>query len=69
MPAEPNIGGIARLSTVVAGAAMAGWALWGADPGWTQWSWLALGGVFLVLGLIGYSPVNAFFLKKTPKAN
>jgi hypothetical protein len=69
MPAEPNVTGIARLIYVVAGAAIASWGLWGADPGWTQWSWLALGGLLLVLGLIGYSPVHAFFPKKTPKAN
>jgi hypothetical protein len=48
---------------------MAGWGLWGADAGWTQWTWLTLGGLFLVLGLIGYSPVHALFLKRTTKAN
>lgn len=69
MPAVPNVSGIARLSYVVAGAAIASWGLWGADPGWTQWTWLALGGLFLVLGLIGYSPIHSVFFKKTPKVN
>lgn len=69
MPAEPNVGGIARLIYIVAGAGIAGWGLWGADQGWTQLSWLALGGLLLVLGLIGYSPVHAFLPKRTTKAN
>lgn len=69
MPAEPNVAGIARLSYIVGGIAVASWGLWGADPGWTQWSWLLLGGALLVLGVIGYSPVHAFFKKKAPKGN
>ena len=69
MPAEPNVAGIARLIYIAAGAAIAGWGLWGADSGWTQWAWLTLGGLILVLGLIGYSPLHAFFMKKTPKVN
>jgi hypothetical protein len=69
MPTEPNVAGIARLAYLAAGVTMACWGLWGADPGWTHWTWLALGAVFLILGLIGYSPVHAFLLKKTPKAN
>lgn len=69
MPAQPNVAGIARLTYLVAGAAMAMWALWGADPGWTQWSWLALGALLLILGLIGYSPVHALLVKKAPKEN
>lgn len=69
MPAEPNVAGMARLIYVLAGATMAGWGLWGADAGWTQWTWLTLGGLFLVLGLIGYSPVHALFLKRTTRAN
>jgi hypothetical protein len=69
MPAEPNVAGIARLTYVVAGAALAGWGFWGADPGWTQWTWLALCGLLLILGLIGYSPVHALFFKKAPKVN
>jgi hypothetical protein len=68
MPAEPNVVGIARLLYILAGAAIASWGLWGADPGWTQWTCLALGGLLLVLGLIGYSPVHALLGKKTPKA-
>ena len=68
MAAEPNVTGMARLLYVVAGAALACWGLWGADQGWTQWSWLALGGALLVLGLIGYSPVHAVLLKKHSKA-
>jgi hypothetical protein len=48
---------------------VASWGLWGADPGWTQWAWLALGGTLLVLGLIGYSPLHAWFAKKHQKAS
>ena len=68
MAAVPNVTGTARLLYVVAGVATASWGLWGADPGWTQWSWLALGGSMLVLGLIGYSPAHAMFAKKIQKA-
>jgi Inner membrane protein YgaP-like, transmembrane domain len=64
MAAEPNIAGMARLLYIVAGVGLASWGLWGADPGWTQWTWLILGGAVLVLGLIGYSPVHAFLAKK-----
>lgn len=69
MPAEQNIRGMARLLYIVVGAAVASWGLWGADPGWTQWTWLALGGVVLVLGLIGFSPIHAWLLNKTQKAS
>lgn len=69
MAAQPNIAGMARLLYVVGGAAAASWGLWGADQGWTQWAWLTLGGVVLVLGLIGYSPLHAWFVKKEPKAS
>jgi len=64
MAAEPNVTGMARLLHLVAGAAVASWGLWGADQGWTQWAWLALGGVLLVLGAIGYSPLHALLAKK-----
>ncbi len=69
MPAEPNVAGMARLLYVVAGAAIAIWGLWGADPGWTQWTWLVLGGAAMVLGLIGYSPLHALFGTKDQKAS
>jgi hypothetical protein len=69
MAAQPNVSGMARLSYVAAGAAIAGWGLWGANQGWTQWSWLALGGALLVLGVIGYSPLHAWISKREPKAN
>jgi hypothetical protein len=69
MAAEPNVAGMARLLYLVVGAAVASWGLWGADQGWTQWSWLALGGVLLVLGLIGYSPLHAWLAKKNQKAS
>ena len=52
---------MARLLYVAAGAALASWGLWGADQGWTQWTWLLLGGVALVFGIIGYSPLHALF--------
>lgn len=68
MAAEPNVTGMARLLYVVAGAAVVSWGLWGADQGWTQWSWLTLGGALLVLGLIGYSPLHALLVKKPSKA-
>lgn len=69
MAAEPNVTGVARFLYIVAGGALAGWGLWGADPGWTQWAWLALGAALLVLGAIGYSPLHALFVSKHPKAN
>ena len=68
MAAEPNVAGVARLLYLAAGAAVASWGLWGADQGWTQWSWLVLGGALLVLGLIGYSPLHALLAKKNQKA-
>ena len=69
MAAEPNVAGIARLLHVVAGAAVASWGLWGADHGWTQWSWIAMGGALLVLGVIGYSPLHALLGNKKQKAS
>jgi hypothetical protein len=67
MAAEPNVAGMARLLYVLAGAAVASWGLWGADRGWTQWSWLALAGTLLVIGLIGYSPLHALLANKNQK--
>jgi hypothetical protein len=64
MGAEPNVAGMARLLYLVGGAALASWGLWGADPGWTQWTWLALGGALLVFGAIGFSPLHAWLVKK-----
>ena len=69
MAAEPNVTGMARLLYLIAGAAVASWGLWGADQGWTQWTWLAVGGLLLVLGIIGYSPVHSILMKKHQKAN
>jgi DUF2892 family protein len=69
MAAEPNVAGVARLLYLLAGAAAASWGLWGADQGWTQWSWLVLGGALLVLGVIGYSPLHALLVKKHQKAS
>jgi len=69
MAAEPNVAGLARLLYLLVGAAVASWGLWGADQGWTQWTWLAVGGVLLVLGLIGYSPLHALLAKKNQKAS
>jgi hypothetical protein len=69
MAAQANIAGMARLLYVVAGAGIVSWGLWGADQGWTQWAWLAIGGALLVLGLIGYSPIHEWLLKKEQKAN
>ena len=68
MAAEPNIAGMARLLYLVAGAGVASWGLWGADQGWTQWTWLALGGALLVLGMIGYSPLHALLVKKASES-
>jgi hypothetical protein len=68
MAAEPNVVGIARLAYVVAGIAAACWALWGADPGWTKMAWLTLGGLTMVLGIIGYSPLHALIRTKNQKA-
>ena len=69
MAAEPNVAGVARLLYLVAGPAVGGWGLWGADPGMTQWAWLVFGGAHLVLGLIGYSPLHAWFVTKHQKVN
>jgi len=69
MPVEPNVAGLARILYVLFGIALASWGLWGADQGWTQWTWLALGGLLLVLGIIGYSPVHSLLAKKHQKAN
>jgi hypothetical protein len=69
MAAEPNVAGMARLLYLVAGISVGSWGLWGADQGWTQWAWLALGGALLVLGLIGYSPLHALLAKKPQKAS
>jgi hypothetical protein len=68
MAAEPNATGMARLLYLVAGAAIASWGIWGADPGWTRWAWLIFGGILIVLGLIGYSPWHAWFAKRNQKA-
>ena len=69
MAAEPNVAGVARLLYLVVGAAVASWGLWGADQGWTQWTWLVLAGALLVCGLIGYSPLHAFLPKRNEKAS
>ena len=69
MAAAPNVAGMARLLYLVTGAAVAAWGLWGADQGWTQWTWLALGGALLVCGLIGFSPLHALFVKKHERAS
>jgi DUF2892 family protein len=69
MAAQPNVMGIARLLYIVAGLGVASWGLWGADQGWTQWTWLVLGGVVLVLGIIGFSPLHAWFARKDQQAS
>ena len=69
MAAMPNVTGMARLLYCVAGVAVVSWGLWGADQGWTQWSWLVLGGALAVLGLIGYSPLHALLASKQTKAS
>jgi hypothetical protein len=68
MAAQPNVAGMARLLYLVAGAGLASWGLWGAGSGWTQWAWLGFGGVILILGLIGYSPLHAWFRTNDQKA-
>jgi hypothetical protein len=69
MAAQPNIAGMVRLLYVVGGAGLASWGLWGADQGWTQWVWLLFGGVVLVFGMIGYSPLHVWLRTKDQKAN
>lgn len=69
MAVESNLKGMARLLYLIAGAAFISWGLWGADQGWTQWAWLALGGAILILGLIGYSPLHSLFAKHNQKAS
>jgi hypothetical protein len=69
MPAEANVSGMPRVLYLAGGAAFSVWGLWGADTGWTQWAWLAAGGLLLVLGLIGYSPVHGILSNKQKKAD
>jgi hypothetical protein len=69
MPAESNVSGAPRALYLIGGIAFSIWGLWGADQGWTQWTRLAVGGLLLVLGLIGYSPVHSILAKKNQKAN
>jgi len=67
MAAESNVSGMVRILYLAAGAGLASWGIWGADPGWTQWTWLVLGGLLMVLGLIGYSPLHALLSPKQQK--
>jgi len=69
MAAKPNVAGLARLLYVVAGAGIASWGLWGTNQGWSKWAWLLFGGIALVLGIIGYSPLHARLQTKDRKAN
>ena len=69
MAAQPNVAGMARLLYIAAGIGMDGWGLWGADQGWTRSAWLLLGGIVLVLGVIGYSPLHAWLQPKDRKTN
>ena len=69
MPAESNVSSMERVLYLAGGAACSSWGLWGADQGWSQWSWLAVGGLLLVLGLIGYSPAHAIVSKNQKKAD
>jgi Protein of unknown function (DUF2892) len=69
MAAQPNVAGIARLLYIAAGMGMASWGLWGADQGWTRSAWLLLGGIVLVLGMIGYSPLHAWLQPRDGKTN
>jgi Protein of unknown function (DUF2892) len=69
MPAEANVSGAPRALYLVAGVAFSIWGLWGADQGWTQWAWMGVGGLLIVLGIIGYSPVHSILMKKDQKAN
>jgi uncharacterized membrane protein YuzA (DUF378 family) len=69
MAAQPNMTGMARLLYFTVGVAATSWGLWGAAAGWKQWTWLTLGGLAMLLGIIGYSPLHALFGTKDPKAN
>ncbi|HEY2646693.1 MAG TPA: YgaP-like transmembrane domain [Candidatus Acidoferrales bacterium] len=68
MAAVANISGLARMLYLVAGVGVVSWGLRGADSGWTQWAWLILGGLLMVLGAIGYSPISTLFSRKQEKA-
>jgi Protein of unknown function (DUF2892) len=68
MTAEANMSGMTRILYLAGGAAFSAWGLWGADQGWPQWTWLAAGGLLLILGLIGYSPLHAIFSNQKKKA-
>jgi hypothetical protein len=60
---------MARVLYLAGGTAFSIWELWGADQGWSQWTWLAAGGLLLVFGLIGYSPAHAIVSKNQKKAD
>jgi hypothetical protein len=68
MATEANVSAVARILYLVAGVGVASWGLWGADQGWTQWAWLTLGGLLIVCGAIGYSPLHAMLSQKEQKA-
>ena len=50
----PNLGGMARVGYVLAGVALAGWGLFGANAVWVKILSLALGGALIVEGLVGF---------------
>jgi hypothetical protein len=69
MAAQLNVAGIVPPLYLPAGAAAARWGLWRAGQGWTQLSWLALGGALLVLGVNSYSALRAPLTNKHQKAS
>ena len=64
MAAEPNIAGMARLLYLVGRRCRGKLGIVGRGPGLDAVGVARLGGMILVLGLIGYSPLHAWFLKK-----
>ena len=61
MPAQPNLGGIARVVYAGAGAALIAWGLLGTDTAWMHYLLPILGGILLIEGIIGYCMACAAF--------
>ncbi len=57
----PNLNGKLRAAYLIVGIAFACWGLYGADASWARITWLAVGGLLVVFGVIGYCPLLWLF--------
>jgi hypothetical protein len=57
MALMPNLNGKLRLVYFILGLISGGWGLSGADANWTRITWLALGAVLILFGVIGFCPL------------